>query len=97
MSSDDQPNIPYVRSPEENVEYINELTEELKNSLDDDKERTRKLKMRTEQLQQRLQILGTATISTRGQIAELENHLADQERDKYRLEGALDILQSNTR
>jgi len=79
------------------LQNIEELTAQITALQNAEASQQQQLKMQAEQLQQRLQATGNATVNTRGQIAELEKHLADQERDKHRIEGALDILQSVTR
>ncbi len=74
-----------------------ELTQQLDNLKNAEQSREQQLKMQTEQLRTRLQQATAITINTTGQIAELESNLVDQERDRHRLEGALDVLQQITR
>jgi len=86
-----------LQNIEELTARIEELTARIEALQNAEASQQQQLKAQSEQLQQRLQATGNATVSTRGQIAELEKHLTDQERDKHRLEGALDILQAMIR
>lgn len=97
MTDSSSSNPSYIRSSEENAQHITEITERLESLTNIDKAKIQQLQTQTEQLQQRLQTVGNAIIGTRGQISELEDHLLDQERDKHRLEGALDVLQAMNR
>jgi predicted RNase H-like nuclease (RuvC/YqgF family) len=74
-----------------------ELRQQLDNLKNVEQSREQQLQMQTEQLRERLQQATAITINTTGQIAELEANLEDQERDRHRLEGAVDVLQQMTR
>lgn len=60
-----------------------------------ERDRKRKTEQRLSRAQNLLQHAINLAISTEGQIKELESRLAEQKRDRYRLEGILETLQKN--
>lgn len=75
---------------------ISELTAELASLKTSEQTRTQRTQSISEQLQQRLQQTANNVVHIRGQIVELNNTLSEQERDRYRLEGALDAIKTST-
>ena len=78
------------------MEESNPTTDELQKRKDDlqkqEDDRQDRQKAQVQQVQQQLQSVTAAAISTKGQIVQLGEVLAEQERERYQLEGMMRAL-----
>ena len=74
---------------EETTPTIDELQKQIADLKAAEESRMKAQQAQTEQIQAQLQSVTGAAISTLGQIEQLKTVLADQQRERYQLEGML--------